>query len=146
MVEELLLGVPRSAGGSCGPNDPSAHRLGRRRNQPLSFQPFLRPYFETAHPCPAHEDHMRGNFLPPRYDYADDSNELVIGIGLHLLFPPKTHHLILSPPVVLAYCLLCSVSVLQPSRLQSVHPVTALTPPNGAGLLIAFLLPAPWFF
>ncbi|MEQ2183472.1 hypothetical protein GOODEAATRI_032939, partial [Goodea atripinnis] len=57
-VEERLLGMPHNAGGSCGPNDPSAHRLGRRRNQPPSFQPFLRPYFQTAHPWPAHEDHM----------------------------------------------------------------------------------------
>ncbi|MEQ2170050.1 hypothetical protein GOODEAATRI_031313 [Goodea atripinnis] len=57
-VEELLLGVPHSAVGSCGPNYPFAHRLGRRRNQPLPVQPFLRPYCQRVHPWPGHEDHM----------------------------------------------------------------------------------------
>ncbi|MEQ2207595.1 hypothetical protein XENOCAPTIV_015280 [Xenoophorus captivus] len=39
-------------------HDPSAHILGRRRNQLLPVHSFVRPSFQTAHPWPGHEDYM----------------------------------------------------------------------------------------
>ncbi|MEQ2176966.1 hypothetical protein GOODEAATRI_033622, partial [Goodea atripinnis] len=87
-VEELLLGVPHSAVGSCGPNDPFAHRLGRRRNQPLPVQPFLQPYFQTAHPWPAHGDHM--SMTPTEWVEAVDIQWWGPWVSGEILSPPET--------------------------------------------------------